>query len=392
MRNLQMVRNSSLLVLLLFVCKNTASAQQLSLFEGRYVTMEGKTVPGFFNLEDLSDNVIYYYKDQKDTNPVNLFPGTTQEIFLNEELHILSVEITNTGIAEQIFILQKLTGEINFYAGNSELEGDIFFISSIDHPEIIRINRQSPGIFLQNYLGECQHASEPRIVRYYENTLLKEIQRYYQCLDQNSTYRVVGNFNSLSIGFGVQGIGFLSKSRIMGPFQGEYAITLGGGVGSVIRLKLSNSLSLNVGVNYVHKVISQPDSIDYINSSGRIVPGYRAPIKLKYSPLAIPLSITYYFNKTNREVFPVLSVGASYVHSGKVKVVQGFPNSSRKELNPRDQNTSFFIEGGISRAINKRSSIELMLNYTYELEALIEATGGALASTNRLALVLGYYF
>ncbi len=414
----QFLVNRILLFTLLFPIVGTATAigQAERMNTGHYLDSEGKKQYGSFSFANLSSNVIHFYHNDGDAALKKLFPNDVTEVFIegNPEIVISTTDVTYVDNTETIFIVPKLVGQFTFYEGFSSEEGKLFFIKTNDRPEVVRINRQSPRRFFKTYLGECGNESY-KPIPYTRNSLLKVLTDYHECLYPNQSYHVFAQeLNPLKLKFGVNAFLSTANPTLTGHYKGDYESFTTGGIGVTLRLNVTSSFSLNAGINYLPKTIFQPDSVDHkiglpIGQTYYEV-YYRAPIKLTYSTLEIPLSFSYHFYNKKRNFAPFISAGASVlIHFNREVVndfgswqysVPAFPDGLDPEfpeltggmMNNKAFSPGFFMELGLAKVLFEKVQLELSARYTYEIDYFKTRDTGTRVLTNRGSIVLSAYF
>jgi hypothetical protein len=408
------------------------TAQSADVIPGHYLSTAGDSLSGEFYIGNLKDNLLKF-KAPGWTTWKSLLPADVLLVRGARNLYITTKQVVYKGDTSMIFAKRVLQGGYSLFEGSREKQVSLFFINSIERPNLLQVNRTGIATQFQVYFGDCAQKKSKK-VRYSLESMQRFIQQMNKCA-YPQTVSVKPRVSSIQPNFGI-GVtaGYLMQSppklERMVPVYKTGSRPLWGVSGM---FNVSRTIGFTIGCNLVTRPLTH-DSINtnaYVSftrtnpqtghvSSVSVTYLYRSALSLNLRYLEIPLNFRLRprpFAKSG----PVISAGFTYVKPLKSEVLEAWTKpyafSTFFQLNPAPsvedglvveeridiKTAGLGVQAGLGWRfeLGKHSELELMASYVRTREEIsskfITARGFRLGAQDdiiwhRVQLTANYYF
>jgi hypothetical protein len=406
------------LLFLLILLVETAFSQTSKVVEGYYLDLKKDTVRGFFNFDDLEQNRVAFYQSKTTNDYSTLRPNDVIEIKSVNKVTLISF---NYGYEKSVFLSKLFSKDINLYKTYFKDEGEVFFISTLINPNIVRIDRNNPKAFFETYFEACK-LDNNIVVNYSEKSLSSAVSTLNKCAHLEKKKEILSEQTKLrrrfSVSLGVVLGAFSAKPAIVeGTYAGTYdALAPTPSLGLLATLNMPYNLRLKIGLNTFSKRIGKSDTLItsiYTPQYGGANFYYKTPFEFTYSVTEIPIELGYYFKFISPKITPMVAVGLSALIPQKPTIVKAFsadyykfepkeplpvsfytvpkpPNSSTFIVN--NWNMAYYVSAGVNLSLNTHSSLELSVRRVKDTDAFLGDNGETNVKTTRLVFALGYLY
>lgn len=395
---------------ILFSWVITVIAQKIELEKGYYINNKKETITGYFDLEYLKSNKIYFNKDNTPKSVSKLDISTISVIVLDRGLTIQPINITANKKEETIYIYTIIAGKINLFQGFSNENEEIFFINCDDIPNIKRINKTDPQTFLYTYFKSC-NTTQRRDIWYNTSSLKSAITMFGECYKPDiQNLKLSTTYKTAKLDIGIKPSLMLIKSKSTGWFEGEYKGFLSAGISLAVRINFSSFLSFNTGFTAFSKKLTPIDTFKttYYNVNYTPYPVSGYPV-VKYHFFEMPFGLNYHFKSVLNGFKPVVGLGGSLIATPNRQLISGdFQDKTlrvEKEIKTLEfrktsvPKYSLYLSAAVNKKMNDKSYFEFGTKYSRDFESMLNilAKGAdlrlkTLVKSNRLDLFFTYYY
>ncbi len=327
------------------------SAQENDFFKGHYISTKSDSVPGYFDLDNWKEGTVFFKTtDAPDAPKSKLRPEDVSRV-VGENGERLYSRLMKVGERADLIFIKQITGpEIRLYEGvcNKLSLGPVFFVSTIDHPEIIWINRNAIKAPFEAVFPDCAYEKP---VFYNRTSIRSMVDHYQKCRFKNGAVDV-SREKQVRVAVGLKGIGGTAHQASTftgGPFSGAYRIEKGKhrfySGGAKGQFWLSNKVA--VELELIYRMESK------VNAEIHFV---QAPIGMNVNFLNTP-DYQLFFSFKGAPMFEAFQKSTS-------PIKQHYSSSDR---------FAFIYETGMRRGLGEKSAVEIALFYSWDSIKYVEA-------------------
>jgi hypothetical protein len=403
---------------LIILLVETAFSQTSKVIQGYYLDLKKDTVRGFFNFDDLEQNRVSFYPSKTSSEYTTLRPNDVIEIKSPNKVTLISF---NYGYEKSVFLAKLFSKDITFYKTYFTDEGEVFFISTLINPNIVRIDKNNPKAFFDTYFEACKLDKNTSVI-YSEKSLSAAVSTLNKCANLEKKKEILTEKTKLKRRFSVSLGGVLTafsgkRAIVEDTYAGTYdALAFTPRLGLLATLNMPYNIRLKIGINTFSKKIGKSDSLTtsiYTPQYGGANFYYKTPFAFKYREIEVPLELAYYFKFINPKITPMVAVGLSVLIPHKPAIVKDFPTDyykfEPKQLLPvsfytvpkppnastfivNNWSSAFYLSAGVNVSLNKHSSIELSVRHVNDKDSFLSENGVTNVKTSRLEFAVGYLY
>ncbi len=284
-------------------------SQNFALKKGFYLDAQDNKVEGYFDFDKISENVLKFSEKPEGQKLERLLPEMVKKIELSDGLVLPKQKIERSGVVEHLFLEPLIAGKISLFRAYSKLDDVLFFISSLDKPEVRRISRTDPKSFFFAYIEGCETVKKQLGNVYHDRaSLLRVVRQFGTCYKTDNTEGALKNAltdpenltNStieIAPNLGISYFEVDDNTRLTGFHAGVQA-----------RLNLRKNLFFSIGLRYNRSIFNGIGS-DAILLSNQYA-GYifeRKPT-LILNNLELPLSLGFKITAV-KKITPIITLG-----------------------------------------------------------------------------------
>lgn len=335
-----------------------AGFAQDSKGKGYYIDTKKNPIKGYFDLEFLNNNVVRFRGLENNSSSELLPIENVERIVLEKENGdssvILTQKIYEKGKEAKIYLEYLQKGQINLLRGYAQSEEQSFFISTDELPELRKINRADPKLFLFTYFPNCEEAKR-RISDVYYNRWSIEfaLRQFALCTHKKmeDEYRVstkVLRKKPISLGVSTAGgifkpyfgTGYYSNA----PFK-LMSQTFAGGINA--QMRVFQNYSIGIAYNFIKSTIQTTDGTSLAKNLTNI----------QYNRHEfIPLEIKYHIEREKSSWSYTVSMGLAGGKQYNFKLNNSTDSAKTMTIK---KTQGFFATGAVCKNLNKTCSIEL---------------------------------
>lgn len=206
-------------------CSLNLSAQEPDFIKGHYISIKLDSVSGYFDIDAWNEGRVFFKKAAGfEVNKASLHPEDVQSIVLETGEKLFSREMRVGDATDLIFIKQLTSTEIKLYEGVCPklALGTIFFVSSIEHPGITFINRNSIEAPFIALFPDCNYGKS---LFYNRTSLLRLVSHYQKCKYKNNVVDIANKSANFGAAFGIKMTG------AKGAQESTYSVIINGNPG-----------------------------------------------------------------------------------------------------------------------------------------------------------------
>ncbi|HLP96770.1 MAG TPA: hypothetical protein VK168_22165 [Saprospiraceae bacterium] len=290
--------------LLLFQQGLTAQA---ALEKGYYLSKPDSTrEDGYFYLEEHVFGIIDFYLSDKGDKTKVLRP---EDVYLiaTDKGSVLLPLVTTDG-SKSIFIRRLIAAGASLYEGKID-KANVYYINSINNPELIKVNKTAPQAFLSAYLGEKCAPATP--IRYHKSELVSAINKYGKCMGFPIVKPAKKPF-LLNVSVGLRGTYYNQSPSTSGYYIFPFKPVDGFITGGDIMVGLLKSLHLRVGIARTKIVMRGADGTIFPYFFRGFPFEFVGPFQFSYQSDELPIELIWYWNKS-RKFSPLFGGGVTYI-------------------------------------------------------------------------------
>jgi hypothetical protein len=366
----------------------------------------------------LEQNRVSFYDNKRTGDYSTLRPNDVIEIVSLNKVTLISF---NYGYQKSVFLSKLFSKDITLYKTYFEGEGEVFFISTLINPNIVRIDKSNPKVFFDTYFEVCK-LDKNTAVSYSEKSLSNAVSTLNKCAYLEKKKEILTEKTKIkrqfSVSLGSILTAFAGKPAVVEDiYAGTYdALAFTPRLGLLATLNMPYNFRLKIGINTFSKKIGKSDSLITsirVTQNGGATFYYKAPFEFKYKIIETPIELAYYFKFLSPKITPMVSVGIAVTIPTNPTIVKGFPATyykfeSREPLPvswyaiPKPPNAttfivnnwgaSYYLSGGVNVSMNPHSSIELSARHVKDKDAFLSENGVTNVKTSRLEFAIGYLY
>lgn len=298
------------LFLFCFIFLARSSAQTI-LKKGYYQPISDSIpVNGYFDLTLSAFNSIPFYKQESKDKTLELYPADVSSIHTEDGSFLLPIRLKTQDGFSEIFANRIFNAEVSLFEGRIHGE-DVFFLYSNKLPELKRINKQAPEIFLRTYLGE--KCGPDRSVKYAKYNLTEALKKYTICSGAEFKAPPKNHFK-LNLALGLRAGFYHSSPKVTGFFGNEYNTLSGPIIGGDFQIGIIKNLFARIGFAYNQSTLlkEKGKKVGYKFRGWPFT--YTDPLQFSYTTYEFPFELVWQFNK-GKKIAPFVGIGINYIRT-----------------------------------------------------------------------------
>jgi hypothetical protein len=331
-----------LLLFVLLLAQFALFAQNADLMPGFYIAEKGDTVRGFFDVSEVNKNYVNFSKTNTEGLKFQkLYPYDVQKIQGKTNLCILSKLIEVNGEKEFIFLDQLTFSEIHLYKGVSKIADEVFYLNTVDRPDLVKIPKKAFEPFFKTYFYGCSAFPRPE---YNEASLINVIAFFQKC-QYKTELKKNQKRSKLQFSYGENMIIDYGQPRSARGYYFDYTLKIIPGF--VIRMKMGDKVAFQSGVGFSYISFTPP------NIATR-----------SFTYVHLPL-LLHFENKPAKKVSPIFAAGVLFnkSFSRNQRTINGNGTPIFKPYN----SGSFLINGGFRFKMKNNQTFEISANFMWEV-------------------------
>lgn len=365
---------------------------------GYCITATGDSIPGKVSMDESSSNKLFFRpKNQGKWNRYQ--PKEIKKAILENGTIYLSHKIPFRSDTVELFFQSLVTGYYTLFKTDSKEEGQLFYLSSLQRPELVKVNYRALETQFKTYFNNCSASYNGRL-RYTESSITNYVNAMNRCINPESTPAVIkGRTDIHKYGIGFTAFSFYYASEAYQESGGpkvRFPGKVKPGFGLTGKMQPAKNFTVRTGISYISAPL-KTDSVVLIYDSQYKLPYHlRENIDLRYFEGNLGGSVNFLSRK---KLNPFLGLGGVLIYAIKTsgtdewfKGLYEYPVSRTKNIF-----ISWYAQAGLKYMLNKRFEIESSFNYFGGTQQNRIIIGGdtnspkeAIVKTNRFQLNISF--
>jgi hypothetical protein len=338
---------------------------------GYCITATGDSLTGMCNMEESTAQLLFFQPSGSD-KWIRYQPKEIKKSVLENGVIHLSHKIPFRGDTSFVFLYSLVTGHYNLFQTQTSSEGILYFLNSVQNPQLIKVNQKALETQFSAYFGDCAKGPKPKL-RYAESNLVDFVSVMNKCIDPAFVEQSVHSKKiRVEAGLGATAFVYRYKGTVADEFNDRSKINFPAQIkpsaGIFGQVRVGKSLVFRAGANFIYTPL-KTDTVVVVfdqGSSGSVIYKINSHEDFRLKYIEFPVGLTFNLLQF-RKITPVLGGGGMLVHASGTEGTDGFLSRGVKRDNSIDRQKEnfygWYLQAGIKYALRDHRDVEFWVSY-----------------------------